>query len=390
MPILAELIAALEARYDPALAEPWDAVGLVCGDQDAVVDRVLFAVDPVTSTVSEAIERGAGLLVTHHPLFLSGVHGVPASDPKGVLVHRLITAGCALFVAHTNADRARPGVSDALADAVGLVETDPLEPADTTPLDRIVTYAPTEAAQSVVTALSDAGAGVIGDYTRAAFLSEGVGTFVPGVGANPAIGSVSNREEVGETRIEMVLHRTARERVVRALLSAHPYEEPAYSVVALAALRSSEVGLGRIGELGRPLALHEFAEQVTRGLPPSASGIRVAGDPDQEITIVAVCGGSGGSLIETARRAGADAFLTSDLRHHVVSEAREDSDLSLLDASHWATEWPWIPAAARLLRQDVSDGVIEVITSNERTDPWTFALGQSATQEASDGGAQQR
>ena len=126
---LREVIAALDARYDRALAEPWDAVGLVCGDPAEEVRRVLFAVDPTAEIVDEALEIGADLVVTHHPLLLTAVHGVPADDPKGRLVHRLIRGGAALFVAHTNADRApEHGVNDALADAIGLRDAVPLEP----------------------------------------------------------------------------------------------------------------------------------------------------------------------------------------------------------------------------------------------------------------------
>src|SRR3712207_1293048 len=126
---LGEVVAALEARYDPALAEGWDAVGLVCGDPDEPVERVLFAVDPVAAVVDEVVGTGAQLLVTHHPLFLPPVHGVPADDPKGRLVHRLVRSGAGLFVAHTNADRAPDsGVNDALAAAVGLTGTRPLQP----------------------------------------------------------------------------------------------------------------------------------------------------------------------------------------------------------------------------------------------------------------------
>jgi len=130
--VVRDVIAALEAAYPPALAESWDAVGLICGDPAEPVQRVLVAVDPVAETVAEALEQGAQLLVTHHPLLLRGVHGVPADDPKGVLVHRLVRAGVGLFCAHTNADVADPGVSDALADALGLRATGPLcaRPAD--------------------------------------------------------------------------------------------------------------------------------------------------------------------------------------------------------------------------------------------------------------------
>jgi dinuclear metal center YbgI/SA1388 family protein len=127
-PTLQDVVAVLERVYDPSWAESWDAVGLVCGDPDATVRLVAFAVDPVAAVVDEAIERGADLLVTHHPLFLRGVHGVPATTFKGRIVHRLIRGGVALFTAHTNADSADPGVSDALAGVLGLTGLTPLEP----------------------------------------------------------------------------------------------------------------------------------------------------------------------------------------------------------------------------------------------------------------------
>lgn len=386
--MLSDVVAALEARYPPALAEPWDAVGLVCGDPDVAVRRVLFAIDPVASVVEQAIQARADLLVTHHPLFLTGVHGVPASDPKGRLVHRLMSAGCGLFVAHTNADRARPGVNDALAATLGLRDTRPLEPVDAQAMDRITTYVPSADAQLVLDALSAAGAGAIGDYRRAAFLDEGTGTFVPQPGATPAIGSIGEVEEVAEIRIEMVLPRARRTEVVLALRRVHPYEEPAYGIVELAPLPSQTQGLGRIGLL-EPMPLGAFAEHVALVLPATTGGVRIAGDPESEVCTVAVCGGSGGSLIEVARSAGVDAFLTADLRHHVVSESREAGDLSLLDAAHWATEWPWLPQAARLLRQDVADAVIDVTVSTRRTDPWTATTQAGSRQETPDGGAQQ-
>lgn len=125
---VSDLIAALDAAYPRDLAESWDAVGLVCGDPAEEVERVLVCVDPVRATVDEALERGAGLLVAHHPLLLRGVHGVGADTTKGGLVHRMIRAGVALFCAHTNADSADPGVSDALAHALGLTVHRPLAP----------------------------------------------------------------------------------------------------------------------------------------------------------------------------------------------------------------------------------------------------------------------
>jgi len=138
MPRLGELLDAMDAWYDPRWAEPWDAVGLVCGDRAADVTQVLLAVDAVPATVSQALATGAQALITHHPLLLTGVHGVPADDPKGALVTQMIRGGIAHFVAHTNADAADPGVSDALASRVGLLDVRPLVAQSDEPGDRLV------------------------------------------------------------------------------------------------------------------------------------------------------------------------------------------------------------------------------------------------------------
>ena len=143
-PTLADVIAVLESAYPPALAESWDSVGLVCGDPADAVTRVVFAVDPTEAVVDDAIASGTDLLVVHHPLLLRGVDTVGAHTPKGALVHKLIKAGCALFSAHTNADSADPGVSDALAQALGLTVLRPIEPKPTQPLDKWVVMVPVE------------------------------------------------------------------------------------------------------------------------------------------------------------------------------------------------------------------------------------------------------
>jgi dinuclear metal center YbgI/SA1388 family protein len=137
MPTLTEVVAAIERRYDPAWAEPWDSVGLVCGDPTTEIARVHFAIDPVEVVAAEAIGSGAQLLVTHHPLFLGGTDSVAATTPKGRVANRLVTSGVALYVAHTNADVARPGVSDALAAVFGLADVRPVEPGADRGLGRI-------------------------------------------------------------------------------------------------------------------------------------------------------------------------------------------------------------------------------------------------------------
>jgi dinuclear metal center YbgI/SA1388 family protein len=375
-PTLGEVIAVLDGLYDPSWAESWDAVGLVTGDPEVPVQRVLFAVDPARAVVDEAIAGDFDLLVTHHPLLLRGVNSVAATTPKGRVVHDLIRSGTALHVCHTNADNANPGVSDALAAVLGLTDTRPLKPLPAAPMDKIVVYVPIAETQEMIDVLAAAGAGRIGDYDRAAWSSTGEGTFRPLAGANPSIGQVGAIERVGESRVEMVLPRRLRRTVVEALRAAHSYEEPAFDVFELAAL-PSERGGGRIGALAQPLSLREFASVVAKALPPTEHGVRVSGDPEQIVESVAVVGGAGDSEFERVRAAGVDAYVTADLRHHPATEARAyDEAPALVDVAHWASEWPWLADAERLLIAALAEQGSSVDThiSTLCTDAWTLRL----------------
>lgn len=373
VPRLADVIAAIDGMYDPGRAEAWDAVGLVCGDPEADVSRVLFAVDPVAAVADEAVAWGADLIVSHHPLFLRPVHGVPATTPKGRLVHTLVTHGVGLHVAHTNADSADPGVSDALGATIGLVEMRPLVPQPVGQVDKLVVFVPEPDTDRLLDALSSAGAGVIGDYERCAWTASGVGTFRPGAGANPTIGAVGAVERVAESRVEMVMPRRRRDAVLTALRAAHPYEEPAYDVYELAAL-PGPTGIGRVGRLPTAEPLAAFVRRVAGALPPTAAGVRAAGDPDQPVQTVAVCGGAGDSLFDAVRAARVDAYVTADLRHHPASEAREAGNPALVDVAHWASEWPWLADAARRLSVAMAAAgtTVEARVSATPTDPWTM------------------
>ena len=400
MPSLATVIEALERAYDPSTAESWDAVGLVCGDPDATVGRVLFAVDPTAAVIDEAINWGADLLVAHHPLLLTAVHSVATTTPKGRAIHRLITAGCALFVAHTNADSARPGVSDALADAIGITDLRPLVPAEPTPYDKLVVFIPVGDAERLVDALASVGAGAIGAYSRCAWMAEGIGTFTPEVGATPTVGAIGWPEDVVESRVEMVVPRARRAEAVAALRAVHPYEEPAFDVYEVAPPVAASTGTGRIGRLAEPRSLESFVEQVAAALPRTAVGVRAAGDPRTTVKTVAVCGGSGAPYVDAARAAGADVYVTADLKHHATSEAMEPgpqgSPMALLDVTHWASEWPWLEMASRRLTHDLEEVVdpaapydlsaapgtpatVETRVSRLVTDPWTLHVPSAAS-----------
>lgn len=369
--LLRDVIAVLDEAYPPALAHSWDSVGLVCGDSSEVVDSVTIAVDATASVVASVPERG--LLLAHHPLLLRGVDTVAADTAKGALLHSLIRRGAALFTAHTNADAASPGVSDALAAALGLQVDGVLDPASAAgALDKWVVYVPASHTAAVREALFAAGGGRIGDYSHCCWTTSGVGQFLPHEGAAPAIGSVGAVEQVAEDRVEMVAPSRSRGGVLAALRAAHPYEEPAFDVFEFAALPSG-LGIGRVCSLPTPEPLSAFASRVLRGLPATSWGVRAAGDPDAVVSTVAVCGGAGDSLLGAAVKAGVDAYVTADLRHHPADEHLRASDVALVDVAHWASEYPWCGQAAELLRAQFGDA-LPVRVSSIRTDPWNLDL----------------
>ncbi len=358
---LSDVVAVLDSWFPPDLAEPWDAVGLAFGDPGAEVRSVLVAVDPGAAIAAQALQSGADLLVTHHPLWLSGVTHLTGS--KGRVAQDLIRGGVAVYNAHTNADRAPGGVNDALAAALGLRDVRPLEQV-TAPLLRLTVYVPTADRERLVDALAAAGAGTLGEYERCAYTTPGEGTFLPGSGADPHIGAPGQVQRVAEDRVEMVLPAGRRRAVADALLGAHPYEEPAYDFTAIEQVRRA-TGLGRVGRVD-DMTLAQFADEVAGRLPRTEGGVRFAGDPQATVGTVAVVGGSGGSELSAAS-AVADVLVTSDLKHHTVDEHLAAGGCAVVDVAHWAGEWPWCPATAdRLsalgLRARASDVV---------TDPWT-------------------
>ncbi|MFF2347260.1 Nif3-like dinuclear metal center hexameric protein [Pseudarthrobacter sp. NPDC058119] len=273
-PTLAELLLAVEELWPESLAENWDEVGLVAGRPSAPVTKVMFAVDPTLEVIEEAVEWGAELLITHHPLLLKGVTSVAATSAKGRAVHRLIETGTALLTVHTNGDSAVGGVSDVLADALGLQDVVPL---------------------------------------------------------------------------------------------------------TVAANGLPEEGIGRVGDLADAMSLGDFAARVFGILPSVAGGVRVSGDKDGLVRRIAVCGGAGDSLFNEVRASSADVYVTADLRHHPASEAREAADNGrpyLVDVSHFASEWLWLPAAAAALGNVLADQGhdVEILVSTTNSDPWDFIL----------------
>lgn len=333
-----DIMAALDAWAPQGQKADFDRVGLQVGRPNCAVGSVLVALDLTAQVIDEAAELGVEMIVTHHPLLFQPLARLTDDDPVGSLAMRLAEACISYAAIHTNLDAAWDGVSFALADQLGLTNRRLLAPLDDI-MRKVVVFVPADSAEAVRSAMSEAGAGQIGAYSGCSFSSEGTGRFTPGAGADPTVGAAGGPEEaVAEVRMEAVAPSWAVGNVIRAIRSAHPYEEPATDVYAVhqPATRS---GYGVVGELDQPEPLNAFLRRVASKL--GADSLRYVGADDQTIKTVAVCGGSGMSFMKDALRSGADAFVTADITYHRFFEALDtdgEPTMALIDAGHYETE----------------------------------------------------
>ncbi|GIV59925.1 MAG: Nif3-like dinuclear metal center hexameric protein [Rhodothermaceae bacterium] len=336
-PTIREITAALEAWAPPGSAQSYDNVGLQVGDAGQRVRHALVALDLTPAVLEEARSTGATLIITHHPLLFHPLRRLTPDDLAGGLALRLAEAGIALYSLHTNLDAAPGGVSFALAERLGLTDVRFLDPLPET-LCKLVTFVPSSHFDAVRAALAEAGAGRIGDYDACAFALEGTGFFRPGAEADPFIGRAGALESVREMRLEVEVARWDLERVIRAMKTAHPYEEVAYDVYPVQQ-PATRAGLGALGRLPEPEPLTAFLRRVAERL--EAGSLRYAGNPAARIETVAVCGGAGSHLTRTALRAGADAFVTADVSYHRFFDVLDPDGhprMALIDAGHYETE----------------------------------------------------
>lgn len=361
----------LHARYPPAQAASWDNPGLQVGAPDWPVARVLVTLDVTAEVLTEAASVAGTFVVAHHPLLFRPLQRLTPDTAAGRLALAAAGSHTAVAAAHTNLDVTDDGAgtNDPVVRVLGLQDVAPV----TTELrdaDRVklVTFVPPEAVDAVLDAVSEAGAGRIGEYERCAFRVEGTGTFRPLPGSDPYSGEGVGRSALErELRLEVELPRHRSGRVVTALLDAHPYEEVAYDLVPL--LEGADAGFGRVGVLPTPARLAEVAAVLRDRLP--APHLRYAGDPDRVVSRVAVVGGAGDSLITAAMASGAEVYITGDLRHHVTLDAVTQG-LALIDAGHHATEVAAMPAFLERLERSARARGLEapVVASQVPTVPW--------------------
>jgi len=331
-----------------------DNVGLQVGDRSAQVKRIHICLDVTRDIIDEAVKVKADLLISHHPLLFRPLTSLSTSDPVGSMILRLARQGIALYSAHTNLDFTRDGVSMTLARVLGLKNIGFLAPLKGL-MAKIAVFVPQGSVGKVMEAMSSAGAGIIGNYSHCSFQINGRGTFLGSEHSNPTVGKAGVLETAEEVRLEMVCPRASAPAIIEAMKKAHPYEEVAYDLYPLDN-ESTEYGMGAVGELDSPLPLGKWIASVRSKL--RAEVVRVNASGPSRVRRVAVCGGSGSDLLPAAVRAGADAFVTADVRYHTFHDAAfgemTSRRIALIDAGHWETEHPILPVIAAKLEQACS------------------------------------
>ncbi len=332
-PRLSDLIGIINKIAPSSLAEEWDAVGLQLGDPAAPVSRIMTALDPGPPAIEAAIAGHCQLLVTHHPFIFKPLSRLSAADPATALIFRAIKNNLAVLSIHTNYDSAEGGLNDLLAERIGVVSCEPLRESVREELVKLVVFVPKGYEEPLLEALFRCSA-VMGNYRDCSFRGEGRGTYLPLDGAKPFQGEKGRRECAEELRIELLLRADDLTKAIEALKAAHPYEEPAYDLYPLLN-KGKGFGLGRIGLLQEPVTLAQYAEVVRERL--GAGVVRYVGEGSRPIRRVALCSGSGASLLREAKRRGADLLVTGDVRYHDARTA-EELGVALLDAGHFGTE----------------------------------------------------
>ncbi|MCU6707692.1 Nif3-like dinuclear metal center hexameric protein [Paenibacillus sp. J5C_2022] len=348
-----------------------DKIGLQLGTLNKEVAKVMVALDVTDEVVDEAIAAGANLIVAHHAIIYRPLVKLDTSTPAGRLYERLIKHDIAVYISHTNLDTADGGINDWLADAAGIAQEGriPLDEVHTDKLYKLVVFVPESHHEAVLEALWRAGAGEIGNYGSCSFNIRGTGTFRPGDGSQPYIGSEGKLEQVEEVRVETIVPYSVHRGAVAAMLKAHPYEEVAYDLYPVD-LKGRSFGLGRSGKLEQPATLSELAQRLKQAY--DVPSLRVVGPLDKPIRKAAVLGGSGSRYVRQAMFAGADVLITGDIDYHTAHDALA-AGMTIIDAGH-NIEKIMKRKVAEYLRGKLSDDnyKTEVVASELSTEPFVF------------------
>ncbi|UOQ42499.1 Nif3-like dinuclear metal center hexameric protein [Halobacillus salinarum] len=362
------LIKEFEKWSPKSLAFDWDNVGLQVGTLHKPINKVMITLDVLENVVEEAIEKNIDLIIAHHPLLFVSLKQINLDTPKGRVIQKLIQHDITVYAAHTNLDIAEGGVNDVLAEALDLHELQPLIPTGEDDLYKLAVFVPEDHAEKVRDAVSEAGAGYIGNYSHCTFQIAGEGSFMPQEGTNPFLGKQGTLEKVKEKRIETIVPKSKLNQVIQAMQTAHPYEEAAYDLYQLEN-KGEKIGVGRIGVLERPMTLERLAEKVKEKYQIPA--LRVTGNLNKNAKKVAILGGSGEKYIHQAGQMGADVYITGDMTFHMAQDAQE-MGLSVIDPGHHVEKLVCAKIKEYLENQCGFEKEVTFYLSEANTEPFTF------------------
>ena len=362
---LKTLVKKIESKYPLNLAYDWDNVGLLVGDFDLEVNKVMVSLEANENVIEEAIKNNVDLIVTHHPFIFKKLNKINTADLKGRLIHKLIKNDIALYSMHTNFDIAFDGLNDYFMEIMGFENSKILEETNSEVLYKLAVYVPATHIDIVKDVLGKSGAGHIGNYSHCSFSSEGKGNFKPLEGSNPFIGNSGEIETVEEIKIETIVPKRILGGVISKMISAHPYEEVAYDLYRLEN-KGNSVGLGRISKLDKETNLEELCNLIKEKL--DMKHIRVVGNLETKINKVAVVTGSGSDMVKKAQRSGAQVLISGDVKYHEAQDIL-DMGMCLIDCGHFESENIFKDVMKRFL--DTIDE-IEIIKSNTNLNPFTI------------------
>jgi dinuclear metal center YbgI/SA1388 family protein len=364
---VAEIAATLESIAPLSLQEDYDNAGLITGSPEWQCTGILCTLDVTPDVVEEAVGRKCNCIVAHHPIVFRGLKKINGKNYVEEAVIKAIKNDVAIYAAHTNLDNVINGVNGKIADRLGLTNRSILAP-KTGILKKLYTYVPQGHLEKVRHALFKAGAGNISNYSECSFTYPGTGTFKPGAGSAPFSGTVGERKNEEETKLEIIFPAYLEKQVMRALLGVHPYEEVAYEIITLDNPHQ-ETGSGIIGDIS-PMAGEQFLQLLARGF--GLKVVRHTPLPERPLKRVAVCGGAGSFLITSALRAGADAYVTGDVKYHEFFDAV--GGMLLCDIGHYESEQFTVDLFMDIFLQKFPN--FAVLKSEVRTNPVSYFTGK--------------
>jgi dinuclear metal center YbgI/SA1388 family protein len=371
LPVIGDIIKMMEAIAPLRLAQEWDNSGLQIGSSDWPVNRVMIALDSSMPVIQAACEKKADLLITHHPLIFKPLKSINFNSPIGKLIEMATRHHLAVFSAHTNLDTVSGGLNDTFLKKIGLTSLNLLCPDKTAEYCKLAVYVPVSHSQKILDAIFELDSSSNDDYTCCTFRQQGVGTFKPGVLTKPFIGKPGGEiVHTEEVKIEARVKKDQVKKAIDLIRASHPYETMAYDVYPLDSDRT-ETGFGRIGRLNKPVPFSEFAADIKSIF--NLRYLKVSGPPDLLIQEVAVCTGSGSSLMPYFLASNAQAFITGDLKYHDARDA-EMSRKCLIDIGHFASEKIMIELIYDLLKKSCRDSGTEVVIEawNQEDDPFDY------------------